>query len=81
MLIKGKKHCIEHLRQATLCADDMTPVTLDWLEAEPGHPLPHPIALYRSECVVWEPLDGWTEKRCVDLFRLDEIKGMPGRGW
>ena len=60
---------------------DTTPVTLDWLEASPGHPLPHPVAPYRSECVVWEPLDGWAKKRRVDLFRLGEIKGMSRRGW
>ena len=60
---------------------DTTLVTLDWLKAVPGNLLPHPVALYRSERMVWEPLDGWAEKRRVNLFQLDEIKGMPGRGW
>ncbi|OCL09095.1 hypothetical protein AOQ84DRAFT_388408 [Glonium stellatum] len=75
------EHCIEHLRQATLCAGDTTPITFDWLEVEVGRPLPHPVALYRSECVAWEPLDAWAAARRVDLFRLDTIRGMPGRGW
>ncbi|ORY05912.1 hypothetical protein BCR34DRAFT_590757 [Clohesyomyces aquaticus] len=75
------EHCISYLRQATMCKASLSPVTLDWFEAVSGQPRPRPNTHSPQSCMDWTSLNSWTEKRKIDLYDLDSLADMPGRGW
>lgn len=59
----------------------LAPITVDWYEARPGNPRPTPITNVTRRCVNWERLDAWAALRKVNMSDLDNLAGMPGRGW
>ncbi|KAF2799680.1 hypothetical protein K505DRAFT_356385 [Melanomma pulvis-pyrius CBS 109.77] len=75
------EHCISYLRQATMCTASLVPITLEWNEATPGSPRPRPNPQTPRKCANWKSLDSWAAERKVDLYDLDGLAGMPGRGW
>ncbi|KAF2466312.1 uncharacterized protein BDR25DRAFT_237546, partial [Lindgomyces ingoldianus] len=75
------EHCISYLRQATMCTASLSPITLEWFEATPGEHRPKPNTHAPLKCVDWHRLNSWAAERRTDLYDLDSLAGMPGRGW
>ncbi|KAH6854703.1 hypothetical protein B0I37DRAFT_349988 [Chaetomium sp. MPI-CAGE-AT-0009] len=62
-------HCLEFLRQASMCHGDVTVTSFKWLHDAQGHaiePTTKEGALHR--CVKWDNLQTWARSRRVDLF-------------
>ncbi|KAL2850100.1 hypothetical protein BJX68DRAFT_93563 [Aspergillus pseudodeflectus] len=59
------EHCIDFLRQSSMCHGDIGLITYEWREDERL-----PIANATShQCVNWEKLDQWTRARSVDMMK------------
>ncbi|KAI1264670.1 hypothetical protein F5Y18DRAFT_389748 [Xylariaceae sp. FL1019] len=54
-------HCLEYWREAAMCRGDPTLATFQWYEGRPFSKV-HSV----HECVNWESLRQWAEKRMVD---------------
>ncbi|KAI0505909.1 hypothetical protein F5B22DRAFT_490700 [Xylaria bambusicola] len=65
-------HCLESLRQAVMCAADVSVYTLEWTphsRYKPAVRVPQPHA-----CVDWEALHDWMSKRAASL---EDVVGPP----
>lgn len=63
-------HCLELLRQATICKADTSITPYRWLHTGkgPSGVEPSPQQGTMHECVNWEMLQEWATERRVDLF-------------
>lgn len=60
------EHCLDFLRQATMCHGDIGLITFEWAETSRL-----PVANATShECVNWQKLDDWTRRNSVNPFTL-----------
>jgi len=54
-------HCLEYLREAAICRGDTTLATFEWREKKPFS-----FQFTDHECVKWDKIVSWAEKRKVD---------------
>lgn len=63
-------HCVELLRQASVCRADTSITTFRWLESEveKGVVKASPKMGMQHECMNWDTLQEWIEPRRLDLY-------------
>ncbi|TGJ78165.1 hypothetical protein E0Z10_g10597 [Xylaria hypoxylon] len=69
------EHCLEFIRQSSVCHGDITVAGFKWLHDGAGQvvePTTKEGALHR--CVQWDRLTTWAKSRRVDLFDPDLLK-------
>jgi len=59
-------HCLDTLRQAVMCHGDTAPITMRWGETQP---VPLADSSNPHECVNWDTIEAWAEKRSVDAHK------------
>lgn len=66
-------HCLELMRQASMCRADTTVIPFKWLHSGIG---PHGVEPttqdgMHHQCAEWGPIERWARERRVDLFDPD----------
>lgn len=59
------EHCIDFLRQSSMCHGDIGLITFEW---SPRNRIPVANAT-THQCVNWQRLDDWTKERTVDMLK------------
>lgn len=72
------EHCLEQIRQSSICNGDVNVIPYSWLCNE-EHLAALPAMQFGSlhQCVNWKKLDGWVKARRLDLF--DEGLPVPAK--
>ena len=65
-------HCLEYLREVSLCRGDVSITTFGWRGG-----LPTAKFSSEHECINWEALAGWAGKRSVDLLDYGILTKSP----
>jgi hypothetical protein len=78
-LCRTLDHCIEMLRQFTMCASDVTMITHDWVE---GKDTPVPDFNVHHQCRNFEKVLDWVDEHRVfvtrsEMVRLDDNVDLP----
>jgi hypothetical protein len=58
------EHCVDYMRQYIMCKFDTTLIPLNWVR---NHQNPTPNGNTIHKCVNWNSLQGWLEKRVVEM--------------
>ncbi|KAG2059392.1 hypothetical protein BDR06DRAFT_949446 [Suillus hirtellus] len=64
-------HCIEMLRENTMCNADVTMITWDWVQ---GHKIPYPNFNTRHQCRDFEKVLDWAVEHAVHIPRSAVIR-------
>lgn len=65
MLLNSAEHCLDFLRQASMCHADIGLITFQW---SPDSPIPVANAT-THQCAKWDKIDKWTKERTVDMMK------------
>ncbi|PFH57163.1 hypothetical protein XA68_15423 [Ophiocordyceps unilateralis] len=65
ILVGHTEHCIDILRMGSMCRADTAIFPYHWTD---GTRLPSPTWFQKHECVDWDDLTGWLEKRRIDIY-------------